>query len=159
MKNQIQRGFPNPFHRDEFLAPFDTLFDRMFSDTFPELAKEVGVDVFQKGAYPKCDIINFDDRIEIVAEIPGLTKEQISIDIDGDVISLKGEKGSKIEEKEGGTYVRRELKRSSFNRSLTADSKVFDLDGVKAVFKDGILELTIPRKEKQLPSKRTISIG
>jgi HSP20 family molecular chaperone IbpA len=36
---------------------------------------------------------------------------------------------------------------------------VFDLDGVKAVFSDGILELTIPRKEKQLPSKRTISIG
>jgi len=58
MKNQIQKGFPmTPFHRDEFLAPFDTLFDRMLSNTFPELAKEVGVDVFQKGAYPKCDII------------------------------------------------------------------------------------------------------
>jgi HSP20 family protein len=131
----------------------------MFTNAFPELSKEVGIDVFQKSAYPKCDIINFDDRIEIVAEIPGLTKEQITIDIDGDVISLKGEKGAKIEEKEGGTYVRRELKRSSFYRSFTADSKVFNLDGIKAVFNDGILELTIPRKEKQTPSKRTISIG
>jgi len=92
MKNQIQRGFPTPQFRDEFFSPLDTLFDKVFSDAFPELSKEVGVDVFQKSAYPKCDIINFDDRIEIVAEIPGLTKEQITIDIDGDVISLKGEK-------------------------------------------------------------------
>ena len=159
MKQQIQRGYSTQQFRDEFFTPLDTLFDKMFTDAFPELSKEVGVDVFQKSAYPKCDIINFDDRIEIVAEIPGLNKEQITIDIDGDVISLKGEKGAKIEEKEGGTYVRRELKRSSFYRSFTADSKVFDLDGVKAVFSDGILELTIPRKEKQLPSKRTISIG
>jgi len=159
MKNQIQKGFPIPQYRDEFFSPLDTLFDKVFSDAFPELSKEVGVDVFQKSAYPKCDIIDFDDRIEIVAEIPGLTKEQITIDIDGDVISLKGEKGAKVEEKEGGVYVRRELKRSSFFRSFTADSKVFNLDGIKAIFNDGILELTIPRKEKQTPSKRTISIG
>ena len=158
MKNQIQRGFPTPFHRDEFLAPFDTLFDRMFSDTFPELAKEVGVDVFQKGAYPKCDIINFDDRIEVVAEIPGISKEQLTIDVDGDVITLRGEKGGQTEVT-GGQYLRRELKRSSFQRSFTADSKIFNLDGIKAKFNDGILELQIPKREKEQPKKRTIQIG
>jgi HSP20 family protein len=159
MKNQIQRGFPTPFHRDEFLAPFDTLFDRMLSNTFPELAKEVGVDVFQKGAYPKCDIINFDDRIEIIAEIPGISKEQLSIDVDGDVITLKGEKGGQTEVTGGGEYLRRELKRSSFQRSFTADSKIFNLDSIKAKFGDGILELQIPKREKEQPKKRTITIG
>ncbi len=158
MKNQIQRGFPTPFHRDEFLTPFDTLFDRMLSNTFPELAKEVGVDVFQKGAYPKCDIINFDDRIEIIAEIPGISKEQLSIDIDGDVITLKGEKGGQTEVT-GGEYLRRELKRSSFQRSFTADSKVFNLDTIGAKFEDGILELKIPKREPEKPKKRTITIG
>lgn len=158
MKNQIQRGFPTPFHRDEFLTPFDTLFDKMFSNAFPELAKEVGVDVFQKGAYPKCDIINFDDRIEIIAEIPGISKEQLSIDIDGDVITLKGEKGGQTEVT-GGEYLRRELKRSSFQRSFTADSKIFDLDGIGAKFEDGVLELTIPKREPEKPKKRTITIG
>jgi len=47
------------------------------------------------------------------------------------VITLKGEKANKANEKEGGVYLRREVKRSSFLRSFTADSKIFDLDGIK----------------------------
>jgi len=168
MKNQIQRGFPTPHFRDEFFSPLDTLFDKVFSESFPELTKEIGINPFQQNAYPKCDIINFDDRIEIVAEVPGLTKEQITIDVDGDVITLKGEKASKATEKEGGVYLRREVKgvylrrevkRSSFLRSFTADSKIFDLDKVKASFEDGVLELQIPKREPEKPKKRTISIG
>jgi HSP20 family protein len=158
MKNQNQRVFPSPFHRDEFLMPFDTLFDKMLSNSFPELVKEVGIDVFQKGAYPKCDIINFDDRIEIIAEIPGIDRKQITIDVDGDVITLKGEKSSKADI-EGGTYLRRELKRSSFQRSFTADSNVFNLEKIVAKFYDGILELVISKKQQEKPSKRTITIG
>jgi HSP20 family protein len=159
MKNQIQRGFPNPVFRDEFFSPLDTLFDKVFSESFPELTKEIGINPFQQNAYPKCDIINFDDRIEIIAEVPGLTKEQITIDVDGDVITLKGEKSSKSTEKEGGTYLRREVKRSSFLRSFTADSKIFNLDNVKASFEDGVLELQIPKREPEQPKKRTITIG
>ena len=160
MKPQIQKGFPIPQFRDEFFSPLDTLFDKVFSESFPELSKEIGINPFQQNAYPKCDIINFDDRIEIVAEVPGLSKEQITIDVDGDVITLKGEKSSKAStEKEGGVYLRREVKRSSFLRSFTADSKIFDLDNVKASFEDGVLELAIPKREPEKPKKRTISIG
>jgi HSP20 family protein len=159
MKNQIQRGFPNPVFRDEFFSPLDTLFDKVFSESFPELSKEIGINPFQQNAYPKCDIINFDDRIEIVAEVPGLTKEQITIDVDGDCICLKGERSNKATEKEGGTYLRREVKRSSFLRSFTADSKIFNLDNVKASFEDGVLELQIPKREPEQPKKRTIKIG
>jgi HSP20 family protein len=162
MKNQFQKGFPIPQYRDEFFSfsPLDTLFDKVFSESFPELSKEIGINPFQQNAYPKCDIINFDDRIEIVAEVPGLSKEQITIDVDGDVITLKGEKSNKASnEKEGGVYLRREVKRSSFLRSFTADSKIFDLDNVKASFEDGVLELAIPKRELEKPKKRTISIG
>jgi HSP20 family protein len=162
MKNQIQKGFPMTpafLNRDEFFAPFDTLLDRVFADSFPEFSKEVGVTPFSQTAYPKCDIVDFTDRIEIIAEIPGLSKDQITIDVEDNIITLKGEKNSKIEEKEGGTYLRREVKRSSFHRTFTADTKIFNLDKLKAKFEDGVLELTVPKREKEQPKKRTISIG
>ena len=162
MKNQIQKGFPMTptfFNRDEFFSPFDTLLDRVFSENFPELSKEVGLQPFTNNAYPKCDIVDFSDRIEIIAEIPGLSKDQITIDVEDSIITLRGEKNSKVEEKEGGTYLRREVKRSSFQRTFTADTKIFNLDKLKAKFEDGVLELTVPKREKEQPKKRTISIG
>ena len=162
MKNQINRAFPMApafLNRDEFFSPFDTLLDRVFTENFPELSKEVGLQPFASSAYPKCDIVEFDDRIEIIAEIPGLSKDQITIDVEDSIITLKGEKNSKIEEKEGGTYLRREVKRSSFQRTFTADTKIFNLDKLKAKFEDGVLELTVPKREKEQPKKRTISIG
>lgn len=145
------------FDRDEFITPFDKLIDKFFNQSFPQLSKEVGVDVFQHSAYPKCDIVDFEDRIEIVAEVPGLSKEQIKIDVDSNIISIKGEKTSNVE-KEGGTYLRRELKKSSFKRTFTADPKVFDLDNVSAKFEDGILELVVPKLKPVKTTKKTIEI-
>jgi HSP20 family protein len=145
------------FDRDEFITPFDKLIDKFFNQSFPQLSKEVGVDVFQSSAYPKCDIVDFDDRIEIVAEVPGLSKEVIKIDVDTDVISIKGEKTSNVE-KEGGTYLRRELKKSSFKRTFTADPKIFDLEKVSARFEDGVLELTVPKFVTVKTTKKEIQI-
>lgn len=162
MKNQNQKGFPmSPtiFNRGEFFTPFDTLLDRVFTEAFPEFSKEVGISPFSQTAYPKCDIVDFTDRIEIIAEIPGLSRDEITIDIEDNIITLKGDKTTKVEEKEGGTYLRREVKRSSFQRTFTADSKIFNLDKLKAKFEDGILELTVPKRETELPKKRTIKIG
>jgi HSP20 family protein len=155
-KNNLPSVFTH-FDRDEFITPFDKLIDKFFNQSFPQLSKEVGVDVFQNSAYPKCDIVDFEDRIEIVAEVPGLNKEQINIDVDGDVISIKGEKTSNVE-KEGGTYLRRELKKSSFKRTFTADPKIFDLEKVYAKFEDGVLELTVPKLVTVKTTKKTIEI-
>lgn len=145
------------FDRDEFIAPFDKLIDKMFADAFPQLSKEVGVDVFQTASYPKCDIIDYDDKLELVFEIPGLTKEHVSIEIDGDTLSVSGNKHKNVE-REGGKYLRRELKKSSFKRTFTADSKVFDLDNVRASFNDGVLELVLPKREKVQPTKKNVEI-
>lgn len=156
-QNNLPRLFNSPFTRDEFITPVDKLFDKLFSQTFPELSKEFGIDAFQNSAYPKCDIIDFSDRIEIIAEIAGTKKENLSIDVDNDVIIIKGEHGG-YTELEGGTYLRKELKRSKFTRTFTADSKVFNLDDLRAKFEDGTLRLTIPKHKKEEPTKRTISI-
>jgi HSP20 family protein len=145
------------FDRDEFIAPFDKLVDKMFANAFPELSKEVGVDVFQSASYPKCDIIDYDDKMELVFEIPGLSKEQVSIDIDGDTLSISGNKHKQVE-REGGKFLRRELKKSSFKRTFSVDSKVFDLDSVRATFTDGVLELVLPKRERVQPTKKSVEI-
>jgi HSP20 family protein len=156
-KNNLPNVFTTHFDRDEFITPFDKLIDRFFNQSFPHLSKEVGVDVFQSSAYPKCDIVDFENRIEIIAEIPGMSKEQIQIDVDGDTISIKGEKVASVD-KEGGTYLRRELKKSSFKRTFAADTKIFNLNNVSAKFVDGILELVIPKLTSVEQTKKTIQI-
>jgi HSP20 family protein len=155
-KNNLPSAFTH-FDRDEFITPFDKLVDKLFNQSFPQLSKEVGVDVFQNSAYPKCDIVDFEDRVEFIAEVPGLSKEQIKIDVDTDTISIKGEKTSNVE-REGGTYLRRELKKSSFKRTFAADTKIFDLDSISARFEDGVLELTIPKLKVTKTTKKTIEI-
>jgi HSP20 family protein len=156
-KNNLPSVFNAHFDRDEFITPFDKFIDKFFNQSFPHLSKEVGVDVFQSSAYPKCDIVDFENRIEIVAEVPGLSKEQIQIDVDDDTISIKGEKIVNSE-KEGGTYLRRELKKSSFKRTFRADKTIFNLDEVSAKFLDGVLELTIPKLEPAKITKKTVEI-
>lgn len=145
------------YDRDEYITPFDKILDKFFSQSFPQLSKEIGIDVFQGSAYPKCDIIDYEDRIEIVAETPGISKDQIHIDIDDDLISIKGGKVNSID-REGGTYLRRELKKSTFKRTFKADPTIFDLDLIYAKFLDGILELTIPKIKAVKTTKKTIDI-
>ena len=65
-------------HRDNFIDSFDRVFDQMVHKQFPTLTDELGLD-FLKSAYPKVDIIDFKDRLEITSEIPGLTKKDISV--------------------------------------------------------------------------------
>ena len=63
-------------HRDNFIDSFDRVFDQMVHKQFPTLTDELGLD-FLKTAYPKVDIVDFKDRLEITSEIPGLTKKDI----------------------------------------------------------------------------------
>ena len=59
----------------EFLTPFDEIFNNLMGDMFPSIHQEFGENFFAQGSYPKCNVLNFDDRVEIEAAIPGLTKD------------------------------------------------------------------------------------
>lgn len=146
--------------RDEFVTSFDRVFDKIISDTFPTFSRDFGVDVFQTSSYPKCDIKDFSDRLEMVFEIPGSTKDNVTIDIDDDVLSIVGSKISDVEttEKEDFKYIRRELKRSQFKRSFHISKSIFNLDAVTATFNSGMLEVVIPRRKAETPTKRVIKI-
>ena len=149
--------FVNPAHlnRDEFLTPFDKIFDTLMSKQFPTFQEETGVS-FNQGAYPKVNVYEYDDKISIVAEIPGLDKKNVSVEVEEDVLIISGDKHGF--DSDGGKCITRELKQSAFKRSFNLGEY---LDGTKvsAIFKDGMLSISIPKREPEQPKKTSIKIS
>ena len=146
---------PSHLNRDEFLTPFDKVFDHLMEQTFPTFKEDVGVS-FNKGAYPKVNVYEYDDKIGIVAEIPGLDKKNVSVEVEEDVLIISGDKHGF--DSDGGKCITRELKQSAFTRSFNLGEY---LDGTKvsAKFKDGMLSISIPKKEPEQPKKHSVKIA
>lgn len=91
------------------------------------------------------------------ADLPGVKKEDIHIDIDGDRLSISAERSAVKEEKdENGGYVRCERSYGSFSRS-------FDISGIRgedisAAYADGVLTLTLPKQARTVPASRRLEI-
>ena len=139
------------FSRDEFLTPFDTVFDNVIQRAFPSFGEELGIEFFEKNSYPKVDAIDHDDKITIEAEIPGLTKKEVSVDLEKDTLTISGPKQATTDES-NVRYIRKELKRSCFKRSFKLGNNV-DSSKIKADFNNGVLLITIPKKEPEKPKK------
>jgi len=95
---------------------------------------------------PRVDIVNRDNEVILRAQIPGVDKKDLDISLTDNVITLKGHT-SHEEKEERGDYYRRECSSGSFSRTFTLPSEV-DGSKAKATFKDGVLELTIPKNEE-----------
>ena len=156
-KLAIRNNIPSFFDRDSFLTPFDKLFDSMFETNFPEFVNTVGVTPYQGSAYPKVNVYEYDDKVGIVAEIPGLDKKDLSVEVEEGTLTISGKKHG-IWEEDGATVLRRELKASSFRRSFEL-GELLDGDNIKADFKDGVLSVSIPKVEPKKPKKHTVKIG
>jgi len=127
----------NRFFDDSFLSP--TRFD----------------DNLDMGSwYPTVDMYDNDDSIVIKAELPGVDKEDVSIDIEDRVLTLKGERNHENEVKEDN-YYRKERSYGRFQRMFTLPTDV-DPDKINAEFKDGLLKIEIPKPEERKPKAITI---
>ena len=146
---------PNHFNRDEFLTPFDAIFDQLMNKQFPNFQEEVGVS-FNKGAYPKVNVYEHDEKISIVAEIPGLDKKNVSVDVEDQILTISGDKHGFDDS--GAKCITRELKQSSFKRSFNLGEHL-DGEDVSASFKDGLLSIAIPKKEPEKPKKKFVKIS
>ena len=146
---------PSHLNRDEFLTPFDAIFDQLMNKQFPTFQEEVGVS-FSKGAYPKVNVYEYDDKIGIVAEIPGLDKKNVSVEVEEDVLIISGDKHGF--DSDGGKCITRELKQSAFTRSFNL-GEYLDGKNVSAKFKDGMLSISIPKKEPEKPEKTFVKIS
>lgn len=140
-------------HKDELLvSSFDGLFDQLFGEVFPDIQKAGGGKLFSKGAYPKVDVIEESDRVIISAEIPGITKDQVSIEVQDDMLTIKGEKREDEQKTKPGKYLYKELKRSSFQRSFVLD-KNLKKDDIVAKFENGMLEIVLKKEVPSPPEK------
>ena len=150
----------NPFSqidRDTFLTPFDKLFDEMIDNQFPDVVKQVGVKPYQGSAYPKVNVYEYDDKVGIVAEIPGLDKKDLNIQVEEDTLTISGNKHGLFDDADA-KVIRRELKHSSFKRSFEL-GELLDGDNIKASFKDGLLSIQVPKVEPKKPKVTEVKIS
>lgn len=132
---------------DEMDRMFDSFIHRgwlhPFRDLWPGLSSlEEAVEL----RMPRIDVLDRDEELVVRAEVPGVRREDLAIELAGDLLTLRGEQRHEKKVEEGQT-VRREIGCGTFTRSLTLPSGL-DTEHVKAELKDGILEVHLPRLAK-----------
>ena len=140
----------NPMrNRINFNDRFGSFFDDFFYPTRSN-AKEDGVWDWK----PAVDIYENDTAFVVKAELPGVDKKDISIDFNGDTLTLKGERSSEKEVKED-KYYHKESVYGSFERHFKLPENV-DPEKITADFKDGVLKIEIAKPEAIKPKQITI---
>lgn len=130
---------PEPFTRE-----IDRVFDAFFGQT----------DQARRWV-PPMDLVEADDHFVLKADLPGLTEDDVNIEVQDNTLTISGERTAEHEERERGWY-RIERSFGAFNRSLTLPDGV-DPDRIEASFHHGVLELRIPKPEERKPRRIAIS--
>ena len=140
----MRLGLTKPPRRmDRFFEDFDNFWE----ETHRELAPFRFRDIEEYEWMPEVDVYETDKNFVMKADLPGVKKEDIVIDLKENLLTIKAEK--KFEEKvKKEDFVRVEKGYGTYMRTFTV-SENMDLGHIKAEYKDGILELTIPKKEAQ----------
>lgn len=130
---------------------FGSLFENFFqpSDWYEENVCE--------DLIPAMDVKERDNEYVIHAELPGVKKEDIDVTIENGVLTISGESRSESEEKEGERIVRSERRYGKYVRTMRVGSQI-DEPNIKAKYKDGILELTLPKAEEIKPKKISVDL-
>ncbi len=101
---------------------------------------------------PQLHVTENENAILVTAEVPGISQENLEIHLENKTLILKGERKRETEEKEG-TWHRVERSFGSFKRAISLSSEV-DASKVEAVYKDGVLHISLPRLEQNNSTKR-----
>jgi HSP20 family protein len=143
--------------RDDFFDPFVSFrreMDRMFDRFFDGLPASTGTG--WQALTPAVDIDETDKEMVITAELPGVSDKDVDVSLVGDVLTIKGEKKSEKEPKDGDSaYVERRF--GSFARSVRLPFDVKD-GQVDARFKDGVLTINVPKPRDMQRSVRRIAV-
>ena len=137
------------------LSTLQGRMNRLFEETLPSTRKDEDLD--RSVFYPAVDINEGDKAITLKADLPGIKKEDVHIDVNDGVITLRGERKFEKEDKKEN-YHRIERSYGSFHRSFTLPSTV-DIGAIKAKYKDGILEVTLPKTEEAKPKSIPVEIN
>lgn len=144
-----------PLWGRDFLPNFSSLQRRMNS-----LFEDIIDDDEHKSVMnwsPRVDITELEDRIEINAELPGMNKEEIKVELKENILTISGEKAAQHEKKDRSLHVCERVF-GSFSRSFQLPQYVKS-DKIKAEFKNGVLTLEIPKAEEAKPKQIEVKIN
>jgi HSP20 family protein len=133
-----------------YAQPFDQLFDTVFGN----VGRAANGNSLMRA--PETDVIETEREIRVVTEMPGLRRENIELDVENNVLTIRGEKREERTEGEQGRWHLAERRYGTFTRSFVLPRDV-DSDGIQASFQDGVLTVTVPKSEKA--RRRRIEIG
>jgi len=125
--------------------------NRMFSD----LLKDTGVGYYEE--YPLIDVIDSKDEVLIYAEMPGVNKDDIKVKIHDDILTISGER-KEPELPDKANCLIRERGFGKFMRSIRLPYPI-DVSKVSAEYKDGVLKITLPKREEVKPKEIQINVG
>lgn len=137
-----------PFERRNHLAynPFREL-ENCEKSFFGDMSSGFNTDIKDKG-----------DHYELEADLPGMKKEEIAVDIDGDYLTISAQRNTETEEKDDkNSYVRRERSYGSFSRSFNISN--IKSEEISGCYENGVLKLTLPKKNPTtVPTSRRLDI-
>jgi HSP20 family protein len=143
-------------------TPFNELarlqgdLNRLFDGNFAP-ARKTGEDLARQIWHPTVDVVEDADKILVTADLPGVAQEQLEIQVEKDVLTLKGER--KVDRNGSREHFRRyERAGGSFERSFTLPPTV-DAEKIAASLKDGVLYLTLPKRPEEKPRSIKVSVA
>lgn len=141
------------------LSPW-RLFDEDFDNFFEGFFRPVrGLErASQSAVIPAVDISENDEQYVVRAELPGVKKEDISVTVEDGVLRISGESKSEHQDKENGRVIRQERHYGQYVRSLRLGTEV-DEQKAKAHYKDGVLELVLPKAESVKPRRIAVDVN
>jgi HSP20 family protein len=142
-------------------ATFSNVVDQIFQNNLSRFFDDDfwGSGGFQSRNQVPVNIRETDKTYDMEVIAPGLTKQDFKISLTGDMltVSFDHKEENKQENKDGGGYIRSEYRRRSFSRSFSLGDNV-DASKATARYEDGILHLSLPKKENAQPQSRSISV-
>ena len=132
--------------------------NRVFDDAFRGVPRG-GDDEWALGGSwaPSVDIFEHEGNLVLKAELPGVDPKDVDVRVENNVLTLRGERKFETEVKKE-KYHRVERAYGTFSRSFTLPN-VVDTEKIKAEYKDGVLQVTLPQREEAKPKQIQVSVG
>ncbi len=131
-------------------------FDSIFDDFFPSIRQNAEAN--SGFLIPRVDIEENEKHYAISAELPGIKKEDIHVELNNGMLTIRASHDESSEEKKEGVVIRRERRTGSYSRSFNVGKGLSEND-IKGEFKDGVLKLTIPKASEVEPQTKRIQIA
>lgn len=131
-------------------------FDSIFDDFFPSIRSNTETN--NGFMVPRVDIEENETSYLITADLPGIKKEDLHVELNNGMLTIRAQHEESSEEKKEGVIIRRERRTGSYSRSFNVGKGVTEED-IKGEFTDGVLKLTVPKASQVEPQTKRIQIS